>query len=224
MNSKSALLVSIIVNAGLAVAVVARLKNRPAAPGPVPAAATSNATVITRTLTRPVPIVLSSVVTNTIEHKFDWRAVESADYRKYIENLRAIGCPEETIRDIIIADVNKLFASRKTTAKTNGKKFEYWKAGNMFGDMMDEDKIKQQQALAAEKRALLKELLGIEPEEKPDLFAGMNPFETMLDFLPAAKQNQLIELEQKYQAKLMCKPCKPRFENAVLQSCPGATG
>src|SRR6267143_1034937 len=31
----------------------------------------------------------------------DWRAVESPDYRQYLANLRAIGCPEETIRDII---------------------------------------------------------------------------------------------------------------------------
>src|SRR4051812_35254703 len=44
---------------------------------------------------------------------FDWRLVESGDYKKYIANLRAIGCPEETIRDIIMADVTNLFASRK---------------------------------------------------------------------------------------------------------------
>src|SRR5687767_6195122 len=43
---------------------------------------------------------------------FHWGSVESDDYREYIANLRAIGCPEETIRDIIIADVNKLYAGR----------------------------------------------------------------------------------------------------------------
>ena len=34
---------------------------------------------------------------------FDWRMVESEDYKKYIANLCAVGCPEKTIRDIIIA-------------------------------------------------------------------------------------------------------------------------
>ena len=44
---------------------------------------------------------------------FSWREVESADYATYIANLRDIGCPEQTIRDIIIADVNQLY-SRQT--------------------------------------------------------------------------------------------------------------
>jgi len=69
--------------------------------------------------------------------------------------------------------------------------------------MMDETKIQQSQELSKEKRALLKELLGVEPEEKPDLLGGMNPFESMLDFLPAGKQTEVAELFQKYQAKMM---------------------
>src|SRR5690242_8782620 len=43
---------------------------------------------------------------------FSWREVESPDYPTYIANLRDIGCPEQTIRDIIIADINNLFAKR----------------------------------------------------------------------------------------------------------------
>ena len=37
-----------------------------------------------------------------------WESVEAADYREYIKNFRNIDCPEETIHDIILADVNKL--------------------------------------------------------------------------------------------------------------------
>src|SRR5262245_55092968 len=33
--------------------------------------------------------------------EFHWSQIESPDYREYISNLRAIGCPEATIRDII---------------------------------------------------------------------------------------------------------------------------
>src|SRR5260370_37369479 len=129
--------------------------------------------------------------------------VESEDYKKYIANLRAIGCPEETIRDIIIADVNKLFASRKRSVSGSTNKYEYWKAGNFFSGMIDEQKIQQQQAISKEKRALLKELLGVAPDEKPDLMGGMNVFDTLLDFLPAGKQTEVGELFQKYQAKMM---------------------
>src|SRR5437879_11925524 len=43
---------------------------------------------------------------------FSWRSVESDDYPTYVANLRDIGCPEQTIRDIIIADVNLLYSRR----------------------------------------------------------------------------------------------------------------
>jgi hypothetical protein len=36
---------------------------------------------------------------------FHWSQIEAADYPTYIRNLRRIGCPEETIADIITADV-----------------------------------------------------------------------------------------------------------------------
>ena len=45
---------------------------------------------------------------------FDWSQLESVDYRTYIANLRGIGCPEQTIRDIITADVAELYARRRT--------------------------------------------------------------------------------------------------------------
>lgn len=44
---------------------------------------------------------------------FSWREVESSDYPTYIANLRDIACPEQTIHDIIIADVNTLFSRRR---------------------------------------------------------------------------------------------------------------
>src|SRR3569623_2104048 len=50
----------------------------------------------------------SIVKTNVVLRRqfISWSHVESPDYATYIANLRSIGCPEQTIRDIIIADVN----------------------------------------------------------------------------------------------------------------------
>src|SRR5581483_10507364 len=44
---------------------------------------------------------------------FTWQQVETPDYSVYIANLRAIGCPEQTIRDIVVADVNQLYAKKR---------------------------------------------------------------------------------------------------------------
>jgi hypothetical protein len=44
---------------------------------------------------------------------FHWSQIESQDYRTYIANLRGIGCPEQTIRDLVKADLDSLYASRR---------------------------------------------------------------------------------------------------------------
>src|SRR2546423_14159015 len=58
---------------------------------------------------------------------FTWEEVESADYVTYIKNLRAIGCPENTIRDIIVADVNQLYAHRRVTEVVSPEQ-QWWPA------------------------------------------------------------------------------------------------
>lgn len=54
---------------------------------------------------------------------FHWGQLESSDYKTYISNLQAIGCPEQTIRDIITADVDGLY-SRKIQRSEDRKREE----------------------------------------------------------------------------------------------------
>jgi hypothetical protein len=206
MNVKRGLILSVTLNiilqGGLLWAVNSRKNHAIPDVSPVKGETTAVAEVKPIEASLPVPTP-SATDTEKSAKSIDWHMVESEDYKKYIANLRSIGCPEETIKDIIAADVNKLFASRKRALSVSTNKFQYWKSGNMFASMMDEEKIKQSQELSKEKRALLTELLGAAPEEKPDLLGGMNPFESLLDFLSPAKQTDVAEIYQKYQAKMM---------------------
>jgi hypothetical protein len=52
---------------------------------------------------------------------FNWRQVEAPEYRTYTANLRRIGCPEQTIRDIITADLHSIFAGKSTAARRNAQ-------------------------------------------------------------------------------------------------------
>jgi len=65
-----------------------------------------------------------SVVTN----EFDWRQLESEDYKTYITRLRSIGCPEQTIRDIIISDLDKLMAPTLQAIYGRKKNVNYWES------------------------------------------------------------------------------------------------
>ncbi|TAL03691.1 MAG: hypothetical protein EPO07_05870 [Verrucomicrobia bacterium] len=203
MNSKPIVALSIALNLALAAALAWAVSRKPA-PADAPAASASAAASASNDATTKAAKATASVTpaATTPLKAFDWRMVESEDYKKYIANLRSIGCPEETIRDIIVADVNKLFESRRREMNATTNKFQFWKAGNPLAGMMDPKRMEKQQALNQEKRTLLKELLGVVPDEKPDLLAGFNPFESMLDFLPASKQNQVTDIYMKYQAKI----------------------
>src|SRR5688572_26983589 len=120
--------------------------------------------------------------------------MESSDYHRYIANLRAIGCPEQTIRDIIIADVNKLFEER---AQQIGpvQDFDYWKAGTAKGGEVHAQRVQQHMALAQEKRAVLKELLGIDFKENSAILELLHPLKAKYGFLSPERQQQMLELE-----------------------------
>ena len=133
----------------------------------------------------------------------DWQSVESGDYKEYIANLRKIGCPEETIRDIIVADVDKLFESKRKAIAKKKPPVEFWKTGmQMFTAQIDQETIKQRQELRAERRALIKELLGTDVPDKPEM-ANLNPLGDLLDFLPESKQSELVQAMERFQAKAL---------------------
>ena len=51
------------------------------------------------------------------QEPFRWGQLESPDYRTYVANLRRIGCPEQTIRDLITADVHAVYARQASGQK-----------------------------------------------------------------------------------------------------------
>ena len=204
MNAKP-VVVSLLANLGLGLAVGLLLVNRMAGPGGPEHATAAPAVPTTNTAAGvAAPAAAPPRATNAPAKKFDWRMVESADYKKYIANLRAIGCPEETIRDIIVADVNKLFAARRRELTASTNKFVYWKADrNFYAALRSPERLEKLQALDKEKRELLIELLGVAPEEPPNLFANFNPFENVMDFLSDDKQSQVMDIMIKFEGKMM---------------------
>ena len=89
---------------------------------------------------------------------FSWRQIESADYPTYIANLRDIGCPEQTIRDIIIADVNGLYARRRATEVVTSDQ-QWWRSEP--DPQVVQAAAEKSRALEEERRTLLTRLLGI---------------------------------------------------------------
>jgi hypothetical protein len=132
-----------------------------------------------------------------VTNRFNWAQLESPDYRVYISNLRAVGCPEPTIKDIIMTDVMKLYALKRGEASVNGREFHYWETD-------EKRKLKQHQIEEREKTlaqidkelpAVLRELLGINYEKELDkYFVDTNEDDRRLAFLSDDKRNMAITL------------------------------
>lgn len=124
---------------------------------------------------------------------FRWSEIESADYRQYIANLRAVGCPEQVIRDIIMADVNQLFAPRVAVI-WKPRVREYWRKSK--NDQPSPEELKQLKAISKDKAAVLQELLGVHLEEQGminTMYLQVYGNEQNLLFLPEAKRAAALQ-------------------------------
>lgn len=139
-----------------------------------------------------------SLKTNIV--RLDWRSVESADYKEYVRNLRAIGCPEETIFDIIVADVNTLYAM-KARLVVPAREWRFWEPGDLVPSREDIQSQKLRRELENEKRDLIAAILGpeaLEKLKKYQLWGGEDIADRKLAFLSNEKRSQLKRLEEKY--------------------------
>jgi hypothetical protein len=69
---------------------------------------------------QPTGAAPASALPASAPQPFRWSQLESSDYRVYVANLKAIGCPEQTVRDIIQADVEGLYSARRRQMGLDG--------------------------------------------------------------------------------------------------------
>jgi hypothetical protein len=158
---------------------------------------------------QPVALALAAI-TNTATNVLpatilDWRAIESDDYKRYVANLRLAGCPEKTVRDVIVADINELYRHRFRELFPSTNRVQYWKTSTPMADLFDEERIAKQNELRREKRELVRTLLGGNYSDEDDLSAiQLDSFsERTLDFLTPEKRTAVKELDDRFTVKMM---------------------
>lgn len=132
---------------------------------------------------------------------FSWQEIESQDYAAYIKNLREIGCPEQTIRDIITADVTQVLRSQLREASPELKPNPKWWTNRRDPAELQASE-KKQDDLWQSRQKILDQLLGAGWEQRTqDSLSGTNTYQQMLiatmDISPAlqnlpADKKQLI--------------------------------
>ena len=136
---------------------------------------------ITNRVLRLPPKPVSVPITVSVDEPFDWAQIETTDYRQYIANLRAVGCPELTVREMVVAELRDRYSQRITTL-VNSVTGQFWELLVRPEDM--EKMVRQKQD---ELRDLAQERDGL----LTDLFGDSNPLPIVEDIEWAARRGDL---------------------------------
>ena len=161
--------------------------------------------------TQPAHQVSSPAVTQKIETvtqtnliqqaafaPFDWSQIESEDFLVYAANLRALGCPEETVRDILSAEINDLYVHRRQELlRPFQSRFWDLMAQGDLHDLLPKEAREGVDALDEEKEALLKKVFRATPLEEKN--PATTEYETLLaDNLSPEKVQRLRDMAEKF--------------------------
>jgi len=190
MKARHFLILSVALNLALAAFAVFGFRHTPATPMTVAEPAPSAPVAVVKTNTHTREVTESNQVV-----ALTWQSIGAKDYKAYVANLRAVACPEETLRDIIIADINKLFARRWRDANPT-RDYKYWRYGRSSGeDPVREiaNRKKLLDSLLREKRELVRSLVGVDLAEDGERYAdpsfrGSSSDLQIFDFLPPEKR------------------------------------
>ena len=163
----------------------------------------------------------ASPVTVIRTNAFNWAQLETEDYRTYITRLRSIGCPEQTIRDIVIADLEKLMAARVQQIEGPRERPKYWKPERkeLVRTLDTLEKMGQKQEVDFEKREIIRDLLGVDLAAERSRSQGETDFyEERLSFLtPEQRTRVRIVMERANRAEVSLRE-KSWLENDELTS------
>jgi hypothetical protein len=129
-----------------------------------------------------------------------WERIRSTDYAAYARNLRALGCPEASIIDLIVGEVTAQFSERLRT-QARAAPYRFWESASLAA-AAERSRLRQLQVnLERERREVLQQALGpgaLQAMAKYRLWNDADPEAELLAFLPRGKLEQLQAINQKY--------------------------
>jgi len=140
-----------------------------------------------------------------------WSDLQTDDLKEFVRRLRAAGCPEETIKDLVLAQLNRSYSVKQRAIwQNNFNPNDYWKPYKQHFDPAESKKNRershQMRDLQKSKTALIVELFGVDvekqrlKEEGIDYENGWN-FDGNLTFLPESKRDAVQKYLDGFQDK-----------------------
>jgi len=138
-----------------------------------------------------------------------WKDLLSTDLKEHIVKLRAASCPEETIQDIIVAEVDRIYAAKtRELWPERYKVTDFWQIekNDPVTNKKNRESWRKEREMQKEKSALLVELLGFDPEKKIRQEEGwddsMDWQQSRVAFLPEAKREVVLKYLEDFDEKM----------------------
>ena len=149
-----------------------------------------------RRYSRPNAAETSNTETAQSHEATSWGDIQTSELKELIRRLREVGCPEETIRDMIVAEVNRRYAARTRELWPDRytQAYEFWRVEkpDPAKQKKNREQWRKERELQREKSALLVELLGVDLEKELRREEGYDEVtdwnERQISFLPEAKR------------------------------------
>ena len=126
--------------------------------------------------------------------EFDWSMIATPDLRQFVANLRAIGCPEETIRDIVTADLRRRYLERhKRELEGSYRNFRYWQGE---GGVLVAVTLESRERLRLERDREIQSVLGIEAS---DLDGPFDADAVGWEFVASEKRAKVVGIHRQYE-------------------------
>jgi hypothetical protein len=138
----------------------------------------------------------------SVEAEFHWSELAAEDLKVYRDNLRAVGCPEATVRDIILAEINHHF-TRKRQALLADAQRRFWDVAARGDDALEAEWKEPLEKLDEARNALIAEVLGAEREDESKArTAQLRRIERQYIWLPEDQRVQITALALRHQQQL----------------------
>ena len=186
----------------MAVTVAMLLLNRQLSPGPRETTGNAPSLAQLKAVRKNKNPAVSTPTVVIQTNQFHWSSIESADYKAYVANLRSVGCPESTIRDIVLTDLMKYYAGRRGQTLTNGHEFKYWETDEKRKQTASQEAAREKEIarLDREVAAVVRELLGVNYDREINrYFVDTNADAERLRFLSDEKRDRIFALREKFE-------------------------
>jgi hypothetical protein len=134
-----------------------------------------------------------------------FESVYSSRPATFVANLRRVGCPEETIKDILVAEMKRRYKAQEQTLRPKPADHVPWGWSSRTAEAKLLERRHQAAAIAREKEGILRDALGYEVHVDMPLYAmtmSDGQFHETVDALPPKQHQAAYQTQEQYWSRV----------------------